>query len=127
MAAYRRVYDSCLLQADCQEAGSAPEPYGRQSSMGYLFVALCILIPRRAAGWVVQTFKPAHLSDCSLAIRSSCVDRGRLSTLAASLVARMNGASIDETTTSASRLPGLAIVADLVTVVSPDQQRTVSK
>ena len=37
MAAYRRVYDSRHLQADCQELGSAPEPYTRQSSMGYLF------------------------------------------------------------------------------------------
>ena len=37
MAAYRRVYDSHHLQADCQEPGSAPEPYARQSSMGYLF------------------------------------------------------------------------------------------
>jgi len=27
MAAYRRVYDSHLLQADCQEPGSAPETY----------------------------------------------------------------------------------------------------
>jgi len=26
---YRRVYDSRHLQADCQEPGSAPEPYGR--------------------------------------------------------------------------------------------------
>ena len=37
MAAYRRVYDSRHLQADCQEPGSAPEPYARQSSMVYLF------------------------------------------------------------------------------------------
>jgi len=37
MAAYRRVYDSRYLQADCQEPGSAPEPYARQSSMGYLY------------------------------------------------------------------------------------------
>jgi len=36
MAAYRRVYDSRHLQANCQEPGSAPEPYARQSSMGYL-------------------------------------------------------------------------------------------
>jgi len=36
-AAYRRVYDSDHLQADCQESGSAPEPYARQSSMGYFF------------------------------------------------------------------------------------------
>ena len=27
MAAYRRVYDSRHLQADCQETRSAPEPY----------------------------------------------------------------------------------------------------
>ena len=27
MTAYRRVYDSRRLQADCQEPGSAPEPY----------------------------------------------------------------------------------------------------
>ena len=39
MAAYRRVYDSRHLQADCQEAGSAPEPYARQSSMGYTTLA----------------------------------------------------------------------------------------
>ena len=26
---YRRVYDSSHLQADCQEPGSAPEPYAR--------------------------------------------------------------------------------------------------
>jgi len=38
MAAYRRVYDSRHLQADCQEPGSAPEPYARQSSTGYLFL-----------------------------------------------------------------------------------------
>ena len=37
MAAYRRVYDSRHLQADCQEPGSAPEPYAWQSRMGYLF------------------------------------------------------------------------------------------
>ena len=29
MAAYRRVYDSRYLQADCQEPGSDPEPYAR--------------------------------------------------------------------------------------------------
>ena len=34
MAAYRRVYDSRHLQADCQEPGSAP----KQSSMGYLYL-----------------------------------------------------------------------------------------
>jgi len=38
MAAYRLVYDSRHLQADCQEPGSALEPYAQQSSMGYLFI-----------------------------------------------------------------------------------------
>ena len=37
MAAYRRVYDSRHLQADCQEPGSAPQPNARQSSRGDLF------------------------------------------------------------------------------------------
>jgi len=38
MAAYRRVYDSRHLQADCQEPGSAPEPYARYLSMDYLYL-----------------------------------------------------------------------------------------
>jgi len=38
MAAYSRVYDSRHLQADCQEPGSAPKPYARQSNMGYLYL-----------------------------------------------------------------------------------------
>jgi len=37
MAAYRQVYGSRRLQADYQEQGSAPEPYVRQSSIGYLY------------------------------------------------------------------------------------------
>jgi len=32
-----RGYDSRHLQADYQEPGSAPEPYVRQSSIGYLY------------------------------------------------------------------------------------------
>ena len=38
MAVYCQVYDSRHLQADYQEQGSAPEPYARQSSMGYLYL-----------------------------------------------------------------------------------------
>ena len=40
MAAYRQVYDLCHLQADCQEPGSAPEPYSLQSSTSYLYLYL---------------------------------------------------------------------------------------
>ena len=56
MAAYRRVYDSRHLQADCQEPGSAPEPYARRSSTSYLyiFVHLCL---RRSVHWPI--------TDCS--------------------------------------------------------------
>ena len=50
MAAYRRVYDSRHLQADCQEPGSAPGPYARQSSMGYLYLSYRIVSYRTAAG-----------------------------------------------------------------------------
>jgi len=45
MAAYRRVYDSHHLQADCQKPGSAPEPYARRSSMGHLYLFLHALAP----------------------------------------------------------------------------------
>ena len=38
MAVYRRAYDSRHLQADCQEPGSAPEPYAGQSRIGYLYL-----------------------------------------------------------------------------------------
>ena len=38
MAPYRRVHDSHLLQADCQEPGSVPEPYARQSEYGLFFL-----------------------------------------------------------------------------------------
>jgi len=38
LATYYRVYDSRHLQADSQEPGSAPEPYARQLSMGYLYL-----------------------------------------------------------------------------------------
>ena len=44
MAAYRRVYDSRHLQADCQEPGSAPEPYARQSTSNRLNTFL--FVPR---------------------------------------------------------------------------------
>jgi len=37
MAAYRRVYDSRHLHADCIVPRLAPEPYAQQSSIGYIF------------------------------------------------------------------------------------------
>ena len=46
MAAYRRVYDSCHLQAHCQEPGSAPEPWG------YLFSDREAMVqPGRSCDW----------------------------------------------------------------------------
>ena len=48
MAAYRLVYDSRHLQADCQEPGSAPEPYARRWSMGYLYFLVVDTLPHPA-------------------------------------------------------------------------------
>jgi len=43
MAAYRRVYDSRHLQADCQEPGLAPEPFGNRVWATFtFFVKICI-------------------------------------------------------------------------------------
>jgi len=44
MAAYGQVYDSHYLQADCQEPGSAPEPYAQKLSMGYLYLFISCTI-----------------------------------------------------------------------------------
>jgi len=52
MAAYRRVYDSRHLQADCQEPGSAPEPYARKSSMGYVYLFLGFASRTRIGSWL---------------------------------------------------------------------------
>jgi len=41
MATYRRVYDLHQLQADCQEPGSAPEPYARLIEYGLPLPLLC--------------------------------------------------------------------------------------
>ena len=46
MAACRRVYDSRHLQADCQELGSALEPYARSIEYGlpYIFCLTSLTI-----------------------------------------------------------------------------------
>jgi len=56
MAAYRLVYDSRHLQADCQEPGSAPEPYVRQSSMGYLYLYLYLYLGRSLLSTIALLF-----------------------------------------------------------------------
>ena len=49
MTAYRRVYDSRHVQADCQGPGSAPEPYVRQSSTGQLYVVQRVMCGAKVA------------------------------------------------------------------------------
>ena len=56
MAAYRRVYDSRHLHADCQEPGSAPEPYARLSSMGYLYIFLPFIEPFMKLSYKLHCF-----------------------------------------------------------------------
>jgi len=65
VAAYRRVYDSRHIQADCEEPGSAPEPYARQSSMGYLYLLptdLLLLWPVRCD--IGNESVPIQLAQC---------------------------------------------------------------
>ena len=62
MAAYCQVYDSRHLQADCQEPGSAPEPYARQSSTGYHY--LFFLVSDISENFVEETLPGnAHFID----------------------------------------------------------------
>jgi len=44
MAAYRQVYDSCHLHADCQEPGSAPEPYAVWGILVNHYITLCVCV-----------------------------------------------------------------------------------
>ena len=60
MAAYHRVYDSRQLHADWKESGSAPEPYARQSCMGYLYHFSC-----NTRGYVVTTGILVSCDSCS--------------------------------------------------------------
>ena len=51
MAAYRQVYDSRHLQADCQEPGSDPEPYARNRVWAtFTFFAIRNAVKQTAAG-----------------------------------------------------------------------------
>ena len=68
MAAYRRFYDSRHLQADCQEPGSAPETYTRQSSMGYVTLILrspidnhryTQIVSRKSLKWTTGKSQPS--------------------------------------------------------------------
>jgi len=125
MAAYRRVYDSHHLQADCQEPGSAPEPYARQSSMGYLFSvrrtsfswAVCALLMRLHTHRIVFNYNGLFsLSNRKQGlIRNLCVrfflvyryySRCPISSLAAenvSLSFHMRGENTSDVTSNFSR------------------------
>ena len=60
-----QVYDSSHLQADCQEPGSAPEPYARQSSMGYLCLFLLFgVLDGRSEEEKEKEQKQAEICSC---------------------------------------------------------------
>jgi len=65
MAAYRRVYDSRHLQANCQDPGSAPEPYARQSSIGLPFI--CIVAELLTVCFVTLPRRPCSKVDVACA------------------------------------------------------------
>jgi len=73
MAAYRRVYDSRHLQADCQEPGSAPESYTLGNRVRATFSASGLVL----GVWVVAAF---------LSSSRSSETRGSLSTWLSSAV-----------------------------------------
>jgi len=80
MAAYRRVYDTRHLHADCQEPGSAPGPYARQSSMGYLYPPLpfftsCGLVTvQHGEAWCTVVLpRPAAMAESSACKRGNDV------------------------------------------------------
>ena len=77
MAAYRRVYDSRHIQADCQTPGSAPEPYTLGSRVWATFLAHHGEGPPLQVSWslyityklclttwkTLNTFQPLYLSE----------------------------------------------------------------
>ena len=80
MAAYRRVYDSRHLQADCQEPGSAPEPHARQSSMDYLYLFIVCLLTVQSQciddEYALLTVQSQCIDDeySLLTVQSQCID-----------------------------------------------------
>jgi len=62
MAAYRRLYDSRHLQADCQEPGSAPEPYALRSVIEYgIPLPLLFFSFHVVNNYSLQTCNSSHL------------------------------------------------------------------
>ena len=74
MAAYRRVYDSRHLHADCQELGSAPEPYARWSSVGHLTLPTAY-ISSVVAGCAERQDAVAELESTFAVIKSRAESR----------------------------------------------------
>jgi len=79
MAAYRRVYDSRHLQVDCQEPGSAPEPYDRPSYATYVCVCVrvcvCVLGCRAGCYSQVTGLAWAYPTSCSSLLTASLIIR----------------------------------------------------
>ena len=77
MAAYRQVYDSCHLQTDCQEPGSAPEPYAVWGKLvnNYITLSMCVCVCVCAqhivfaVKFLVAAFIPDVPADVKLAIK----------------------------------------------------------
>ena len=81
-----QVYDSSHLQADCQEPRSAPEPYARQSSMGYLY--LCVFIFSIFLLFLVQCGRLSWLSVVNFLIASYINESAHIPTVLSSGASR---------------------------------------
>ena len=62
MAAYRRVYDSRHLQADCHELGSSPEPYARNRVWATFYT---LVLYGRPYCWIPVLATPLYNLCCS--------------------------------------------------------------
>jgi len=66
MAAYRRVYASRHLQADCQEPGSAPKPYtlGNRVWATLLKIRRISRKQKQRRIYIMFTFSECHVTMC---------------------------------------------------------------
>ena len=86
MAAYRRVYDSRHLQADCQEPGSAAEPCGNR-----VWAAFFIEIDDSKLYRLHPAARPAHHAaiHCVVSVRPTPANQPLTQALSVLQVARI--------------------------------------
>ena len=75
MTAYRRVYDSRHLQADCKEPGSAPERYARQSNLPFSLLKWLFVESAFGEREGTRATGPSHKATTTVAVSISFESR----------------------------------------------------